>query len=507
MILNDLAKTDRIQEKKIAVLLRHAERSEIPEGTFGNEILLTEKGKKDAEELGKKLSVYNVQKIYTSPIHRCVQTAEYIKKGLGKNVEIVINNELGDPGFHVLDAKAAGETFLKNGLRKIFNDFVSGITPEGWASVEYLRTHAVEFLKSRMENDGITLFITHDSLISNFAFANHIKTYDPENDWVEYLDGCIMDLTDYKKYYKNLFTQYWQYLAISTACKMNLFDSIADENIKLETCSGLKRKLLQALVCCGLICLDGDILRLTEKGKLFTETSEDSLKYACLNWSGVHMTAWQNLDYTILTESPSFDKIYGKTFWTYLNENPVELDLYHRAMYEYARDDYEKIGEMIDFSKHRSVMDVGGGYGACISNIKKCYPDLHCHLFDLPKVIEKANVKNIEKIGGDFFSEIPPVADAIILSRVIHDWNDKKAIQIVKNCFSALPSGGTLYVIENCSDKIESDLSFLSLNMAVICNSIERSSDEYVKIVSSVGFKFRNHCKLNELQTILRFEK
>lgn len=505
--LSELQKIKNPDSKKIAVLIRHGERENIPEGTFGNEILLTEKGKSDSEELGKKLSVYHVQKIYTSPIHRCVQTAEYIKKGLGKNVEIVINNELGDPGFHVLDAKAAGETFLKNGLRKIFNDFVSGKTPDGWASVEYLHTHAAEFLKSKTEDGGLTLFITHDSLISNFAFANHIKTYDPENDWVAYLDGCVMDFTDHKKYYKSLFTQYWQYLAISTACKMNLFDSIAEGNIKSETCLGFKRILLQALIYCGLVYLDGSIFRLTDKGILFTENSADSLKYACQNWSGIHMAAWQNLDYTIQTGLPSFDNIYGKTFWTYLNENPDELCNYHKAMYEYARDDYEKIGELIDFSKHDSVMDVGGGYGACISNIKKCYPDLNCYLFDLPKVIEKANVNNVEKISGDFFTEIPPTAEVIILSRIIHDWNDKKALQIIQNCFRALPASGTLYIVENCSDKIECDLSLLSLNMAVMCSSFERSSNEYIKIVTSVGFKFMECLKLNDLQTILRFEK
>lgn len=507
MILDILSKIDHIQDKNIAILIRHGERFEIKETEFGNEIPLTDKGKSDSEEFGKALLKYPIRKIYTSPIYRCIQTAEHIKKGMGRNVEIVINDELGDPGFHVLDAKIAGETFMKAGMKNIFRDFISGTTLNGWAPAEYLRTHAMDFLKSKTENNGITLFVTHDSLIANFAFANKIRTYDIENDWVEYLDGCVLDLTDHKKQYKNLFTQYWQYLTISTACKINLFDSIDNGSITPDSCDGLKKTLIHALISFKLIDLENNNYKLTNSGLLFTDKSKDRLKYACLNWSGVHMSAWQNLDYTIRTNKPSFNQIFGKTFWEYLNENAVELDHYHKAMYEYARDDYATIGQHIDFSKHQSIMDVGGGYGACISSIRKSYPDLKCYLFDLPKVIEKANVQNVEKIEGNFFMEIPKVAEALILSRVIHDWDDKKATQIIQNCFNALPDNGTIYIIENCSDKIDNDLSLLSLNMAVMCNSFERSSDEYRHIITGVGFRFIKDLRLNDLQTVLIFEK
>lgn len=509
MILDVLSKIDHIQDKNIAILIRHGERFEIKETEFGNEIRLTDKGKSDSEEFGKALFDYPVQKIYTSPIYRCIQTAEHIKKGLGRNVEIVINDELGNPGFHVLDAKIAGETFMKDGMKNIFHDLTSGITPNGWSPAEYLRTHAMDFLKSKTENNGITLFVTHDSLIANFSFANNIKTYNIENDWVDYLDGCVLDLTDHKKHYKNLFTQYWQYLAISAACKLNLFDSIDNGSITPDSCDKLEKTLINTLISSKLICIEENYYKLTDSGKLFTDKSKDSLKYACLNWSGVHMTAWQNLDYTIREKKPSFNYIFGKTFWKYLNlkKNAIELDNYHKAMYEYARDDYATIVKQIDFSKHQSVMDVGGGYGACISNIKNSYPELKCYLFDMPKVIEKTNVQNIETIRGDFLMEIPKVADALILSRVIHDWEDQKATRIVQNCFNALPDNGILYIIENCSDKIESDLSLLSLNMAVMCNGFERSSIDFKRIITSVGFKFIKDLRLNDLQTVLIFEK
>jgi hypothetical protein len=176
-------------------------------------------------------------------------------------------------------------------------------------------------------------------------------------------------------------------------------------------------------------------------------------------------------------------------------------------MYQYAKDDYKMLPEVIDFSKHKSVMDVGGGYGALIENIKKKNPNLECILFDLPKVIDKVTVPNFKKISGSFFDKIPNQTEAIILSRVLHDWNDVKASLILKNCFEALSNNTTLYVIESCSDKIKIDLSLLSLNMTAMCESNERTSAQYILLCENAGFQFHSETKLNELQTILIFKK
>jgi len=78
---------------------------------------------------------------------------------------------------------------------------------------------------------------------------------------------------------------------------------------------------------------------------------------------------------------------------------------------------------------------------------------------------------------------------------------------ILQNCFKSLPQNGTLYVIENCTDKIQTNLSLLSLNMAVMCQSFERSSIEYKKLCEATGFSFQEEKQLSYLQTILIFKK
>lgn len=316
-----------------------------------------------------------------------------------------------------------------------------------------------------------------------------------------------------KNQLKSFFTEHWKYMAVSTACKLNLFDNLQEAKTAKRLAMELSLNeekllvLLNALYNAEYLEKNSDLYKVNSLSELLIENNPESLKYACLNWSTEHLNAWQNLDFSIKTGNSSFENIYKKPFFDFLNENPDKLHAYHKAMYQYAKDDYKTLPDVVDFSKHKSVMDVGGGYGAILENIKDRNPNIECVLLDLEKVVERVSIPNIKKIGGSFFGKIPNQAEAIILSRVIHDWNSEKAKIILKNCFEALPKNGILYLIENCADKIKSDLSLLSLNMTVICESHERTSTQYILLCENVGFYFISETKLNELQTILIFKK
>jgi len=314
---------------------------------------------------------------------------------------------------------------------------------------------------------------------------------------------------------KSMMTEHWHYLALNAACKLNLFDKINEGQISVETLC-IKNEwnkkalshLIQFLLNSNYLSSgNNSILKLTEKGNYFKESNIEGLYYACINWSGEHLNAWQHLAYSIQSGHSSFEHFHQKPFFEYLNDNPDELDKYHKAMYQYALDDYRELASKIDFSKHNSVMDIGGGYGAVLNMLKKEYPALTCYLFDLPEVIDKVKNNSFEAVAGDFFHDFPKMAEAIIISRVIHDWNDEKAAIILKNCFNSLPDKGKLYLIENCVDKINIDLSLLSLNMTVMCESYERSSIEFISLCLNAGLKYESTIPLNQLQSILIFQK
>ena len=124
---------------------------------------------------------------------------------------------------------------------------------------------------------------------------------------------------------KGLFTQHWIYLALRAACRINLFDELAQKAISEEELAktlGTDRKathhLISALKHHGFIKENSGFLSLTELSGPLTEAHPNSVKYACLLWGGEHMDVWQYLDSTIKTGKPVFNKLYGKPFFEFL---------------------------------------------------------------------------------------------------------------------------------------------------------------------------------------------
>ena len=95
-----------------------------------------------------------------------------------------------------------------------------------------------------------------------------------------------------------------------------------------------------------------------------------------------------------------------------------------------------------------------GGSGALAYTACQCFPKTKITVFDLPPVIELAphfkprledcpNQVNVEFKAGDFLtvtSELPK-ADLYILTRILHDWDNKHVDVILSKVFDSLPSG------------------------------------------------------------------
>ncbi len=173
---------------KIALLIRHADRDDIPEGSFGNDVLLNQIGQENAFNYGEKLKNQQITKIYSSPVPRCVQTAEFIGKGYGRTIEIIETVALGDPGLHINDEKIAGEFYLEHGFDVMYESFKNGTIIPGMATLESLNQNMNDFIHKNTNENETTIFITHDMLIAFYHFSINKTVYTKEN-WVNYLSG------------------------------------------------------------------------------------------------------------------------------------------------------------------------------------------------------------------------------------------------------------------------------------------------------------------------------
>lgn len=113
------------------------------------------------------------------------------------------------------------------------------------------------------------------------------------------------------------------------------------------------------------------------------------------------------------------------------------------------------LARRIDLSESSALLDVGGGSGIYACALKAAYPHLRA------AVLEKAPVDRIaargiarrgfegrvEVLRGDMFGgEWPKGFDVVLLSNVLHDWDEAEVQAILKKASEALPSGGRLVV-------------------------------------------------------------
>lgn len=313
---------------------------------------------------------------------------------------------------------------------------------------------------------------------------------------------------------KNTFTSYWEFLTLRTACQLNVFDFVGKgsntfELLLKQTKSHKKtfEKLLIALIDLETIFLKNKQYYLTKKGLLLTENHPESMKQACILWGNEHLSAWQNLKYTIQTGKPVFENLYELPFFDYLKYNQPKLFNYHRAMEMYAKDDYKYIFKVIDFSQFNTIADIGGGLGVLINVIDDFVDNKTLFLLELKEVIDLIvdKKKTINYIKGDFFKPFNFSTDIIFLSRILHDWNDEKCATILNNCYISLNKNGKLLILEILQDEVSANL--LSLNMMLITNSFERTYNQYKVLLLKNNFKIIDRKKLNNLQTVLIAEK
>ena len=121
-------------------------------------------------------------------------------------------------------------------------------------------------------------------------------------------------------------------------------------------------------------------------------------------------------------------------------------------------------------------------------------------LFDQPEVVDQAKetleaaglAGRFEVVGGDFFSDLPAGADAYLLSRVVHDWDDADAGRILATCHRAMPEGSRLLLIEAILPERAIDqpaVIRMDINMLLFLHGRERTASEFGRLLDERNFR------------------
>ena len=310
--------------------------------------------------------------------------------------------------------------------------------------------------------------------------------------------------------------------AIHVVARLGIADHLSDgpqSSNELARLSGSHPRtlyrLLRALASAGVFHEAEDkTFSLTPMGECLRSDSPTPLDgWAAYVGRPYAWQAWGHLEHSVRTGENAFRHLNGQTVWEYRSTRPDENAIFNRAMTANSRGAIEAIIAAYDFSRFRHVADIGGGQGKLLAGILAANKGLRGTLFDQPHVVGNAGevlsqhgvADRCEIVGGSFFEAIPEGADAYLMRAIIHDWDDKEAISILKTCRRAMNSNARLLLVERVVEPPNEGLisKFSDLNMLVMLGALERTYDEYSSLCRTAGFETRGTGRVGSLHQII----
>jgi hypothetical protein len=178
--------------------------------------------------------------------------------------------------------------------------------------------------------------------------------------------------------------------------------------------------------------------------------------------------------------------------------------VFNEAMSSYSSMDNALVLEALDhydFAGVSHLCDVGGGHGSTLCHLLVKYPHLKGTVLDLPSVLADTSLLWADKMGvkdrctyvpGDMFQAVPP-ADAYMVKRVIHDWNDQECLQILSTMHRAAPQHGRVLIIEQVVPGPDTPhfSKLFDIHMMIGVTGRERTEKEYAGLLEGTGWKYR----------------
>ncbi|MFN6462835.1 MAG: methyltransferase [Nostoc sp. DedVER02] len=302
--------------------------------------------------------------------------------------------------------------------------------------------------------------------------------------------------------------------AIYVAAKLGIADLLKDgakssddlaKDIEVDAQS--LYRLLRALTSHGIFAeIDNSYFELTSLAKyLQTDTPDSMRSVALLEGEDWLWQSWGNMFNAVKTGISGFEDKFGMNVREYFAQNPGVSNNFKAGLNRYSAIINNAVLEAYDFSSFSYLVDIGGGYKTLLPTVLKANSNISGILFDLLSAVERFkeehNLQVKELLGrykiviGDFFESVPTGGNAYILKQMIHNWGDDRAIQILKNCYQAMPKDGKLLVIDPVvySNSEPSFATFLDLQMLVTNSATSiRTIDEFENLFTKAGFQLTN---------------
>jgi hypothetical protein len=307
---------------------------------------------------------------------------------------------------------------------------------------------------------------------------------------------------------------FWPSKVLLTAVELGVFTVLGDKAMtgqELGAALGLHPRgiddFFDALVALDFLARDGDgpraRYRNTPATARFLDRNQPGYMGGVFEMGSARLFRfWGDLDVALKTGQPQNEIKHSRTsMFETLYADPARLEQFMGAMRGISTPNFVALAEKFDFSRYRTLCDVGGATGLLCTLVARRHPHLDCVSFDLPAVEpiarrwidREADAARVRTAAGDFLNEPLPKADVITMGMILHDWNLEKKKHLVRLAYDALPPGGAFIAIENLIDDERRQNAFglmMSLNMLIeFGDAFDFTGADFRGWCHEVGFK------------------
>lgn len=301
---------------------------------------------------------------------------------------------------------------------------------------------------------------------------------------------------------------FWRTHVMGAAVRLGVFEALPGSSDEVAVRCGLPsdraHRLLRALGELRLVLRrDGTWLR-TERGELLSRDHPLTLADAAIEYADRFSRDWSQLADAVRGGGAWRA---GRTFGAVADEGAEAVARHHRMLASYAAHDYRRLPELIGGVRH--LIDAGGGVGVASRSLLARHDGLRVTLLDRPEVLARVAAPQalqgrLELRAVDLLGEWSVQGDAVLLARVLHDWDDPDAARILRSARAALPVGGRLYVVEMLAPERSFGGSLCDLHLLVVHGGRERTLREYRELLSQAGFELEGVDDLGTVPSLIR---
>ncbi len=306
----------------------------------------------------------------------------------------------------------------------------------------------------------------------------------------------------------------WRSQILYAGVTLGVFDALASGPRSavrvastIEVDAGLLYRLMRALGSLELLHEDHTkTFSLTPLGELLSRDHPHTLRGQALLQEGPeHYAAWKHLSALITAgQQNGFVQEFGQPIFAYAAEHPSYGAVFNEAMSSFSGIESTLVLEALesyDFAGLSHLCDVGGGHGHTLCSLLVKYPHLQGTVLELPGVIAQQELLWADKMGvgdrctyvpGDMFREVPP-AEAYMMKRVLHDWNDAECRQILSTMHRAAPEQGRVWIMEHVIPGPDTPhfSKLVDIHMLILSTGRERTLEEYAGLLEGAGWTYR----------------